>query len=127
MDKKEKYLIIIQADENDADYIYSISVLNSKNKINKFINLAKKIKKEYDNWVNQPETVHEKKYIYDWYKDILTQKEIKFLDTFMPIPHYSELGIHTAETIIVLKIHPESILYKKNYDPRSENTIVDFD
>lgn len=81
-----KNLVIIKADYNDADYVYSISDMSNKD-IEEFKNVVSKLDRGGD-W-SSPELD---------YQGILTEEEIEWINDLLP---YTESPVHTICSIEV--------------------------
>ena len=104
-----KYLVIVKADFNDADYVEE-STFNATEEDIKFVRKVAKIVLNYKkpewkpwewdhNWPDIESWSHEVT-PYKMYKDVLTENEIENFDGFLP---YHEGGIHSIESIEIIK------------------------
>ncbi len=106
-----KYLIVVEGDTNDADYISNVGNI-AENEIEIIKKVASAIK-SYD---------EEHKYGHNWpmfcdnndmpapyeiYKDILTEDDIECMDGYIP---YGEYGIHSIKSIRILKVEEDTEL-----------------
>jgi len=91
--------VIIEADENDADYISEMSDVKSDEDLEILRKVAGVIKKQSDgNWEN---TEDSKNPPAEMYKGLLTAEEIKKFDDFVPDNDY---GVHTIVSIRIVEI-----------------------
>lgn len=107
----KKYLIVVEADTNDADYIQSSCVINEK--VLKTIRIVIKEIKDFD---SNPKNAYQ----HNWpkldnyespsliYKN-LTEKQIDLFNELVP---YGENGVHSIESVKLYEIVDEAeILY----------------
>ncbi len=99
---KTKRVVIICADTNDGDYIYSVDNIPDDDfkRFKKIANIVKSHGND-NNWENSeygdiPPS--------EMYKGTLTEDDIEFFEEFLP---YGEFGIHTIESIRVLQVIQE--------------------
>lgn len=102
-----KTIIIITADHNDGDYVYSIHEEKYLKPINEVIDFLKKIasvlNKGSYNWCTNQRAEDEEN-PEKLYKGILTGDEIESFNQLVP---YVEYGIHTIESIRILKVEED--------------------
>ena len=113
-----KTVIIIKADENDADYVYNFLEENQVRSIDKVISTLKKLSAAmyenkvynniYHNWCTGERADMENS-PYEMYKDMLTEEEIETVNEIVP---FSEYGIHTIKSIRILKVEEDEELVR---------------
>jgi hypothetical protein len=104
-----KQVVIIQADTNDADYITQETELEGWNleqlpvieKVVKAIKQRTEENKDNRNWHNWPDSEYQSSTPFDEYEGLLTKEEINIFGEFAP---YGENGIHTIESVRIVKI-----------------------
>ena len=91
---EEMYLVIVEADTNDGDYIHSI-FKTTKERAEECKNIFTKIKESVistSDYHTPPE---------EMYKAVLTDLEFDVLEDCLP---YGECGIHTIESVSIYKV-----------------------
>jgi len=108
-----KYLLIVKADTNDADYVYKTTEVEEKDNwfnvelIEKVSSAIKKSPQRH-NWDNSEYKHKHEKDPYELYKDILTKDEIQeFEENYCP---FGEYGIHTIKSIELYEISSKKSL-----------------
>lgn len=109
----KKYLLVIKADTNDADYVYTVEEKTEKQlDIERLRRIAKAIStcKANYNWC-VGETFNEEFDVApeELYKDVLSPEDIEWFDELRP---HGEYGIHTIEYINVYEISSRKELLK---------------
>jgi hypothetical protein len=94
-----KKVIIVEADTNDGDYISEISDLEPGDveKVQKIVNVISEKGQDY-NW---PSSEYIDETAEELYKDLLTEEEIEFMDSFVP---HGEHGVHSINSIRILEV-----------------------
>lgn len=98
---KKDYLLIITADENDADYVTEENSIDDTFNFERLEKVANAIKesKQRHNWDENPG--RDNKCPEELYKNILTEEEIDWFDELIP---HNENGIHTIKSITSYEI-----------------------
>lgn len=92
---KNQFELVIEADENDADYVTSTNEVSTQDIVD-LEPIIKVIKGKRHNWENGERGNPWKKY-----KEILTKKQIDWFEDLIP---HSEYGIHTIISIVYYPI-----------------------
>lgn len=112
-----KYLVIVKADHNDADYTEMVVTAKLED-----LDLVRKVavvlndypfEKHQYNWAQRYEYQHsEDKTPEEMYKDYLTPEEVEiFQDTYVPMDE--NCGVHTIKSIRIIEVANEEQIYAK--------------
>ena len=110
-----KHIVIVRGDTNDADYITKETILTDENteilrKVTKAIKQRNTDNNDKPNWHNWDNSEFRRGSVIDEYEELLTEDDIEyFSDEFVP---YGEHGIHTIESIRIVKIAEDIDLLK---------------
>jgi hypothetical protein len=103
----KKYLLV-QADENDADYLTERNLVTDK-QIEKIKPIVAVLNKKGYNWgtseyvdeEDTPEALYVK-------TGLLTEEQVEFFNEFVP---YGSHGVHTIESVSILVVQEEITLF----------------
>lgn len=91
--KNEQWELVIKADTNDADYVYSSEVLDNdglKRALALFGKIKEKYGRHFNNWENGD--IGDPRILYpEW-----PEEDIEFIEDLVP---HGEYGIHTIESV----------------------------
>lgn len=108
------YLIIVEADYNDADYVHKLSYVDPED-LNVFKNILQKII-IFNNGINRRgliwstsyESGEEKEIDIYTKQEVLTQEEVDIFNEYVP---YGEYGVHSITSIKILETSSEETLF----------------
>jgi len=102
---EKKYLLIIKADTNDADYVESSNYIDESQLelVKRVIGAIKSVKAK-ENWGTSE---YASKSVIDTYEDILPVEDLECFDGWVP---YGENGVHTIKSIRLLEVLSEEEL-----------------
>jgi hypothetical protein len=108
-----KTIIIIKADYNDGDYLYSFIEEKELKSVEDTVTFLKKIssvisKNNYHSWTTNDRAENEES-PQEMYKGLLTEDEIESFNMLLP---YNEYGLHTIKSIRILKVENDVELLK---------------